>query len=351
MKMEDFTFNLENGLYLRTGGHKYIKALSKRIADLYQINQDICLFPSGMAAISSCLLAISYGNRKNPGRFIFSSELYSDTLKHVIPMIESLTPHSCELVSPWNETEMQNLFKNTSPQIIGMFVESASNPNGYKPLWDLIPDWVTLIVDNSWLSPLLFNPFNARADVVVESLTKYFSAGTRFGGFVLAKSNNMTNRLKNISKTLGMHVPPKHAKEILELSNNLEERMKKISEKTKNQLIPFLKNHSKVNWYRVWENSKNETPYQYAGVVYFAVKSVKSGNNSKGNSRFMKKQWSEWCFGLSIKAATSYGKEYDLIDHWTRGTETEMHVRLSVGFKDNPKLIHDLDVLINRISS
>lgn len=347
--IEDHTFNLETREYMRIKGHPFNKELELLIAEKYQCQNPACIFPSGMAAIVTTLLTIAYRNANVPSRMIFSTELFTDTINYVIPLIESQTPHSCELIDVWDKEQVKDCFNNTSPPIISLFVESASNPNGLVPQWDLFPEYITLIVDNSWLSPLLFNPFTKGADIIIESITKYWSTGKRFGGHVLCKSKKKTTQITNMAKTLGMHVPPNHAKTIFKLAQNLEERMLQITDIMEKEIIPFLSNNSNIEWIHIWKQENNTNIYLYPGVVYFGIKS--SSTMPKGYIK-VKNKWFEWCKNLSIYAATSYGKSYDLVDQWGKSTNDNpliIPVRLSIGYEDNPNRLKDLDLLIDRI--
>lgn len=49
--------------------------------------------------------------------------------------------------------------------------------------------------DNTWLTGCLFNPLAHGADLVVESMTKYVSAGRCIGGHVLGPNGLMASSL------------------------------------------------------------------------------------------------------------------------------------------------------------
>lgn len=62
-------------------------------------------------------------------------------------------------------------------------MKSYSNPSGkminshtFKLIKMKYPDSV-IVIDNSWLSPLFYNPGKYHVDVIVESLSKYIGAG------------------------------------------------------------------------------------------------------------------------------------------------------------------------------
>ena len=57
-----------------------------------------------------------------------------------------------------------------------IFIESASNPNGDIFDYSIIPKLrkicktLTIIVDNTWLTHVIYNPLNNNADIVVAML-------------------------------------------------------------------------------------------------------------------------------------------------------------------------------------
>jgi cystathionine beta-lyase/cystathionine gamma-synthase len=44
-----------------------------------------------------------------------------------------------------------------------------------------------VIVDNTWLTGVIFNPLKHHADVSLASLTKYYGAGTAIAGAIVFK--------------------------------------------------------------------------------------------------------------------------------------------------------------------
>lgn len=69
---------------------------------------------------------------------------------------------------------------DTSVKIL--YIESASNPHGRIPDFDLliararaVNNDLIVVLDNTWTSPVVFQPFRHDVDVVVESGTKYLS--------------------------------------------------------------------------------------------------------------------------------------------------------------------------------
>ncbi len=78
-------------------------------------------------------------------------------------------------------------------------------------MWNLI-----VIIDNTWLTHVIFNPFEYGADIVCSSLTKYYSGGHVIAGITLFADSELENELSNIAKTnariLGFHFSPADGK-------------------------------------------------------------------------------------------------------------------------------------------
>lgn len=138
------------------------------------------VFPSGMAAIMACFHGIT---RTRPGCLVMGNELYCDvarTAKYLRLDVRT--------VDIRDHVSLMHLFENNTVCIF--HYESCTNPSGQmidpaliQKLRALAPSCV-FICDNTWLSPILFNPFDHGADIVVESCTKYLSGSQCIGGVV-----------------------------------------------------------------------------------------------------------------------------------------------------------------------
>ena len=86
---------------------------------------------------------------------------------------------------------------------------------------------IKIVVDNTWLSPLLFNPFQQGASIVIDSCTKYISGGKCIAGVATfnSENENMFNFCVDLSIVMGLHVSPLHCNIIFKSLNNIEERI------------------------------------------------------------------------------------------------------------------------------
>eukprot|EP00435_Cladocopium_sp_Y103_P046154 s125_g13.t1 len=99
--------------------------------------------------------------------------------------------------------------------------------------------------DNTWLSGALFNPLEHGADLVVESLTKYISAGRCIGGAVLGVNSLMAPILSWI-KAFGMFVAADHCELFLDSLRSLHARMQATSQAAQ-MMAKHLEAHPAVN--------------------------------------------------------------------------------------------------------
>ncbi|KAJ3449415.1 homocysteine/cysteine synthase [Anaeramoeba flamelloides] len=127
-----------------------------------------------------------------------------------------------------------------------LLFETVSNPNGnvfdfslIKKIRKAVPN-TNVVVDNTWMSGVLFNPFKYDADVVVNSTSKYYSCGKHIGGVILTTNNQLISSINNEAKVMGIHISPISLRHILDHWETLPDRVKKSSLKTK-EIVKKLK--------------------------------------------------------------------------------------------------------------
>ena len=84
------------------------------------------------------------------------------------------------------------------------------------------------VCDNTWLTGCLFNPLAHGVDLVVESMTKYVSAGRCIGGHVLGP-NVLVAPILSWIKAFGVFVASDHCEIFLEGLQSLRARMEATS--------------------------------------------------------------------------------------------------------------------------
>jgi methionine-gamma-lyase len=217
-----------------------------------------------------------------------------------------------------------------------LFVETVTNPNIYISdiaAFRKIADEhdLTLIADNTFLSPYLSRPAEEGADLVLHSATKYISGhGDTVAGVLAGSTENMNKgRLKLDS--FGQCLSPIASWLVMRGVRTLPLRMKQHSENAQ-ALAEFLESHPKVEWVKYpglkshpqYELAKASLPNGCGGIVSFRIKGGTKEMNRFANSHKL--------FGKGV----SLGDVFTLIypQPWRDNL-----IRMSVGCEDAQDII------------
>ncbi len=186
-----FSLNKEGNIYTRIG-NPTTAVLEKRLAAMHN-GKGALAVSSGQAAILYSILNVaSYGNNIVSSKYLYGGtyNLFKYTLKKF--GIDTKFAQT-------NKTDdfEKLLDKNTK----AIYIESIGNPTNriaeFEKLSNIAHNFdIPLIVDNT-VSPLIFNPFDFGADLIVYSLTKFISGnGTSIGGAIVEKGDFNWNNPK-----------------------------------------------------------------------------------------------------------------------------------------------------------
>ena len=144
------------------------------------------LTSSGINAIYvtfKAIFTLMKKNQQNKNRItIFvSDEVFSGTRTYIVKKL--FKDYEYVDIVYFDVTNRPVLIKNILKykDTIGcIYMESVSNPNGKMIDWSIFNEYkilkdIYVIVDNTFLSPLLFNPFLYGANIVIDSGSKYLS--------------------------------------------------------------------------------------------------------------------------------------------------------------------------------
>lgn len=188
---------------------------------------------SGMAAITTSIESILMSHPNELINIIYCDEIYCDT-PDIFCTIQRMHPNQNITVNPVNIMDsmtITNLISQFEDEINILFIESCTNPNGYMMDFEIVPDLrskckkLYFIVDNTFASHVIFNPFVVDADIVVSSLTKYYSAGTNIAGMIITNSQHLNDNFIEWQKFIGAHVSPIICENILSKISNISNRM------------------------------------------------------------------------------------------------------------------------------
>ena len=340
------------GQYTRSGSEKRT-ALEKALTALYTKGIETTperlsaynakVFPSGMNAIYSLFHCIAI---KYPGCIaITGSELYCDspkTIKYVCgyTQMQTFTVHMSD------NAAIINMFKTHQNKIKIFFIESCSNPSGFLFDWSLVSQLkrfsphCLICVDNTWLTPIIFNPLLHGADLIVDSMTKYISASKRIGGCIVT-NQPIYNDLDVQGRIMGLNYCSKTCKKVLKQLVSIETRMRATSAITE-QVLAHMRTLPSSKVTRI--HHPGPINGLYAGMISFHVETkIKKG---------IKELLKSILLDPSFKYQTSYGSAYSKIDSFPRhGFSNDrdfvkqpdkirgVWLRLSIGYESEPAII------------
>jgi len=308
---------------------------------------------SGMAAISTTFLAFL----DRDSHVISTDAVYGPSRT----VVENEMSRFGVLSDFIDTSDIENIKKHLLANTRLLFIETPGNPTilltDIEACAALARErGIILVVDNTFSSPVLQNPLDMGADVVIHSLTKFLNGHSDVvGGIIVAKEENHFRRLRKVLTLMGGTIDPHQAWLVLRGIKTLALRVEK-SQDNAMKLARFLEAHPMVGW-----------------VNYPGLESHPQHDLAK---RQMKGFGSMLCFGLkggfesgrrminAVKLCTlavSLGGVESLIQHPASMTHagvseeerraagiTEDLIRLSVGCEGVEDLKADLDQALSR---
>ena len=327
-------------------------ALESTLADLEGGAGAVAL-STGMAAITTVLSLLD-----GDAHLICSHDCYGGTERLLCRLQDQgkLDVSFVDLSSP------AALDAAIRPETRALWVETPSNP--LLRVTDLsavaeVADAHDLlfVVDNTFLSPLLQQPFEHGADLVVYSTTKYINGHSDVvGGAIIAKTDDLAEEIQLAANTLGTTAAPFDSWLVLRGLKTLPLRLRQHEENA-HAVVHALEAHSQVD--RVFYPGLPDHPGHaiaarqqrgFGGMVSFAL---------RGNVPAVKQVLrSTEVFTL----AESLGGVESLIEHPATMSHASMRpaqraaagitenvIRLSVGVERTEDLVADLEQALDAV--
>ncbi len=216
---KELVIDKQTGYYMRTCGTERERAANS-IRNLYTIGIDpdnklnTYLTCSGMNSIYIALRSVC--DHLKGTKFttvLYSSELYCDTRNKIIKYLaKEYIGIDFVKFDVKDNNKFKDIILQEKFQLGAIFMESVSNPSGFTIDWNIIKTLsnqeVIIIIDNTWLTPLIFNPFKYDAAIVVESCSKYLTNGKCISGHVTISVNHavLDILVSDYIKIMGIHV-------------------------------------------------------------------------------------------------------------------------------------------------
>jgi cystathionine beta-lyase/cystathionine gamma-synthase len=138
------------------------------------------LTQSGMSAVDTALSVFQHGKTTRP--WLFFSEIYGGTISLIESVLKSRRGLDIRYFIPDNGVydldKFEKVISDLKPEIV--YIESISNPMLIVAAVDDIiriskKYGTRIIIDNTFGTPWLYKPLKDGADIVIHSVTKYFS--------------------------------------------------------------------------------------------------------------------------------------------------------------------------------
>lgn len=234
----------EKGFIYTRLGNPTIEALEKAMAMLEKGAAALAT-SSGMAAISTVYLTFL----EKDSHLLASSVLYSSS-RTIVETELSRFGITADFIDTSNLDQVKSHIKKNTRLLL---IESPANPT--MTLTDIAAcaelaheHGLILAVDNTFASPILQNPLELGADVVVHSVTKFINGHTDVvGGIIISNTLELHQRLQKVLKVFGGTMDPHQAWLVLRGLRTLKLRVEKAQENAQ-KLAEWLSNHPKVAW-------------------------------------------------------------------------------------------------------
>ena len=336
--------------YARTT-HPNRRALERTVAKL-EGGIAAFVFTSGMAGIDSVFRLLRPGEHAILSQAVYGGVIRLSTQFLVQFGLEfSFVDTSCT----------ENIAKALKPNTRMLYVETPTNPT--MIITDLAAAAklarernLTMVVDNTFLSPYLQRPLALGAHIVVHSMTKYLNGHSDCtGGAVILSRQEDADKIYFLQRSAGAGLAPMDCFLVSRGIKTLAVRMKQ-HDANGVQIAKFLESHPKVKR-TLYPGLKSHPQHEIAkkqqsgfgAMLSFDVGSIDAARSLLNHVKL-------------CSLAESLGGVETLISHPATMTHasvpaemrqrvgiTDGLVRLSVGIEDAEDLIADLDFALSKI--
>lgn len=321
-------------------------ALEGNLASLEEGKYGMC-FASGLAAENTLLHTLSSGDH-----IVTARDVYGGTFR-LFDKVWKQLGISFTAVNAWNLEEIQQAMR---PETRMVWLETPSNPlltcTDIAAATEIAHEGNALVVvDNTFATPILQQPLNLGADIVLHSVTKYLGGHSDvIGGALITNNEELHEQLRFLQNAAGGIPGPMDCFLVLRGTKTLAVRMKQHCENAAT-IARYLVEHPEVE--RVYYPGLEDNPSHdvackqmsdFGGMV-----SLELQGDLERNRRFAA---STRLFAL----AESLGGVESMINHPASMTHASIPkaerekgglrdtlMRLSVGIEDVDDLIDDLD--------
>ncbi|MFZ5987785.1 MAG: trans-sulfuration enzyme family protein [Bacillota bacterium] len=344
-------FDIEKGNefdYSRSGNPTR-KALEETIA-LLEGGDKGYAFSSGMAATSSVLSIFSKGDH-----ILVCEDVYGGTYR----VSTNFFPRFGLEIEFFNAADTDEFKGKIKSNTRAVFLETPSNPlmkiTDLKGIIKAAKEHgLTVIVDNTFMSPYLQRPIELGADIVIHSATKFIGGHSDVvGGLVVVKGEELSKKVYSIQNGFGAILGPQDSWLLLRGIKTLKVRMD-FQQQNAMKLASWLSENRKV--LKVFYPGLNShegkevhlSQADGAGAVLSFL--TKDTATAKGFMRSVKTAAVAVSLG-GVETIVSYPVKMSHAampkDEREKHGITENLIRVSVGLEEVDDLIYDFDKALN----
>ncbi len=232
--------DLEDVAYPRYFNTVNQRALVGKLCDL-EGAEDGLVFSSGMAAVSSVLLAFL----KSGDHVVLQDELYGGSSAFVEAFFDRVG-----ISYTFTATDPASIEAAIRPETKVLFIETPTNPLlsilDVREVGEIAKRNSCLtVIDNTFATPILQNPIKMGIDVVVHSGTKYLGGHSDLSCGAAVTTSDLASRIRKTAVNFGGNL---NALTCYLLERSLKTLSVRVSRQTENarRLAEFLNGHSMV---------------------------------------------------------------------------------------------------------
>lgn len=327
---------LEDALAVLEGGHKALAC------------------GSGMAAINTAITALV----KSGDHVICSKAVYGPTSTLLATVFSKFNV----AVSFVNTSDIQKVKEAIKPETKVLYIETPGNPTLEVSDLEAISKLAhendaKVIVDNTFMSPALQQPFDFGVDVVVHSMTKFLNGHADVvAGCIVVKDEETYLSVRKTLNQLGGVLEPFNAFLVHRGLKTLSLRMEKHS--TNAMIVAeYLEKHPLVEWVK-FPGLKSHPQYEiglkqhknHSGIIAFELKGgIRAGEVLMNSVKLCQ-------LAVSLGGVETLVQHPASMTHLTMGKEsretagiTDGLVRISVGIENVNDLIGDLEQALKAV--
>ena len=309
---------------------------------------------SGMAAISTIFTALL----KSGDHVVCSKSVYGPT-STLLATIFSKFGVEVTFVDTDIDGEIEKAMK---PNTSVVYVETPGNPTlavtDLQKASDIAHKNNALcVVDNTFMSPVLQQPFKFGVDVILHSMTKFLNGHADVvAGIIVVKDEEMFLAMRKTLNQMGGVIDPFNSFLVHRGLKTLAIRMERHSFNGQ-KIAEYLEKHPKVEWVR-YPGLKSDPGYEVGkkqhvspgGMISFELKGgFKAGEIVMDNVNFC-------LLAVSLGGVETLIQHPASMTHLSMGEAnrksagiTEGLVRLSVGIENYQDIIDDLEQAMSKI--